>query len=179
MVAIRSSEDRDRPSLTEATWGPSPFLGHLGLAWKPLVSFFYSAAWSPLRIIWSQHALLHSLSCKTWTLPLSFSITATSHSTLWVPLHTPKHGCRGVHCPPLQLLFPWAPDGRQTEKYASRVSLNIQDPHSGANTYRSHKQQRTFQRCQSYHFRSTDSFSPWVTIDTWRLTWAPALCCLL
>lgn len=77
MVAIRPSEDRERPSLTEATRSLSAFLGHPGLVWKPLDPFFCSAALSLLRSIWSHNALLPYLWCKTWALPPPFSVAAT------------------------------------------------------------------------------------------------------
>lgn len=73
------------------------------------------AAGFPLSVRWSHHALLPCLWCQSWD---------PAPSLLWscrLPLHTPKHGCRGG-LPP-QLLPTWAQDGRQTEKPTSRASF--------------------------------------------------------
>lgn len=148
------------------SWSSVPGLETLG-------AFLLLSSPSPSRAQLISHALLHYLWCKTQD-PASSPL----HSCYillrpWGSIFPRSMAVEGARATPL--LPSWDPDVQRTDHPVSRTALwmgqgNIQGTHSRANSQRSHKQQRTFQRSPSHHCWSASSFFLSLSDDTWRTT---------
>lgn len=148
------------------SWSSGPGLETLG-------AFLILSSPSPSRAQLISHALLPSLWYKTQDPASSPLRSCYLLLRPWGSIFPRSMAAEEARATPL--LLSWAPDVQHTDHPVSRAALwmgqgNIQGTQCRANSHRSHKQQRTFQRSPSHHCQSTSSFFLSLSDDTWRTT---------